>query len=54
MPYLVVEAHQMLLSSTNAFRAVEEYRLNIPDRKSIVNAEIKIDDSVVMPSDEFP
>ena len=54
-PYLVVKgASDAIEFYKRAFGAVEEYRLNSPDGKSIVNAEIKIGDSVVMLSDEFP
>jgi PhnB protein len=54
-PYLVVKgASDAIEFYKRAFGAVEEYRLNSPDGKSIVNAEIKIGDSVVLLSDEFP
>ncbi|MFZ0554531.1 MAG: hypothetical protein WAM26_04485 [Nitrososphaeraceae archaeon] len=47
-PYLVVKgASDAIEFYKRAFGAVEEYRLNSPDGKSIVNAEIKIGDSVV-------
>ena len=37
-----------------AFDAKETYRHPSPDGKSIVNAELKIGDSIVLLSDEFP
>jgi PhnB protein len=37
-----------------AFDAEESYRHPSPDGKSIVNAELKLGDSIVLLSDEFP
>jgi PhnB protein len=39
---------------SNAFGAIERYRHFGPDGKSIINAELKIGDSITLLSDEFP
>jgi PhnB protein len=53
-PDLVVKgASNAIEFYIRAFGAVERYRLNSPDGNSIVHAELKIGDSVVMLADEF-
>lgn len=53
-PDLVVKgASDAIEFYKRAFGAVENYRHNSPDGKSIVHAELKIGDSIVMLSDEF-
>jgi PhnB protein len=53
-PDLVVkDASDAIEFYKRAFGAVENYRHNSPDGKSIVYAELKIGDSIVMLSDEF-
>jgi PhnB protein len=53
-PYLVVKsASDAIEFYKRAFGAVERYRLNSPDGKSIVHTELKIGDSVFMLADEF-
>jgi PhnB protein len=54
-PYLVVnDAANAIEFYKAAFGATEKYRHNGPDEKSIINAELKIGDSVILLSDEFP
>jgi PhnB protein len=54
-PYLVVnDAAAAIDFYKRAFDAKETYRHPGPDGKSIVNAELKIGDSIVLLSDEFP
>jgi PhnB protein len=54
-PYLVVnDAAAAIDFYKRAFEARETYRLHGPDGKSIINAELKIGDSIVLLSDEFP
>jgi PhnB protein len=54
-PYLVVnDAATAIDFYKCAFDAKETYRLHGPDGKSILNAELKIGDSKVLLSDEFP
>ena len=54
-PYLVVnDAAAAIEFYKRAFGAKETYRHPTPDGKSIVNAELKIGDSIVLLSDEFP
>jgi PhnB protein len=51
-PYLVVnDAAAAIAFYKRAFDAKETYRHPSPDGKSIVNAELKIGDSVVLLSD---
>jgi PhnB protein len=53
-PYLVVKgAADAIEFYKRAFGAVETYRHNSPDGNSIVNAELKIGDSIIMLADEF-
>lgn len=53
-PDLVVKgASDAIEFYKRAFGAVENYRHNSPDGNSIVHAELKIGDSIVMLSDEF-
>jgi PhnB protein len=37
-----------------AFRAVEQGRMMTPDGKSVLHAELRIGDSIIMVNDEFP
>jgi PhnB protein len=54
-PYLVVnDASAAIDFYKRAFDAKENYRLQGPDGKSILNAELMIGDSMVLLSDEFP
>ena len=54
-PYLTLEgAAQAIDFYKRAFGAHEEGRMNSPDGKSVIHAEIRIGDSMVMLSDEFP
>ena len=54
-PYLTVnDAAAAIDFYKRAFDAKESYRHPTPDGKSIVNAELKIGDSIVLLSDEFP
>lgn len=54
-PYLVVnDAAAAIGFYKRAFEARETYRLHGPDVKNIINAELKIGDSIVLLSDEFP
>jgi uncharacterized glyoxalase superfamily protein PhnB len=54
-PYLVVnDAAAAIDFYKRAFEAKETYRHLGPDGKSIINAELKIGDSMVLLSDEFP
>jgi PhnB protein len=54
-PYLVVDnALAAIDFYKRAFKAKEIYRHPSPDGKKIVNAELRIGDSVVLLSDEFP
>jgi PhnB protein len=54
-PYLVVnDAAAAIDYYKRAFDAKETYRHPGPDGKSIVNAELKIEDSILLLSDEFP
>jgi uncharacterized glyoxalase superfamily protein PhnB len=54
-PYLTVNnAAAAIDFYKRAFEAKETSRLYDPDGKSIINAELKIGDSIVLLSDEFP
>ena len=54
-PYLVVEdAVEAIDFYKRAFGAHEVGRMNGPDGQSVIHAEIRIGDSMVMLSDEFP
>jgi PhnB protein len=54
-PYLTVNnAAAAIDFYKRAFEARETSRLNDPDGKNIINAELKIGDSIVLLSDEFP
>jgi PhnB protein len=54
-PYLTVDnAAAAIDFYKRAFEAKETSRLYDPDRKNIINAELKIGDSIVLLSDEFP
>ena len=54
-PYLVVnDAAAAIDYYKRAFDAKETYRHPGPDGKSIINAELKIGDSMLLLSDEFP
>jgi PhnB protein len=54
-PYLTVNnAAAAIDFYKRAFEARETSRLNDPDGKNIINAELKIEDSIVLLSDEFP
>jgi PhnB protein len=54
-PYLTVRnASDAIEFYKRAFGAEERGRMRGPDGKSIMHAEIKIGDSIVMLSDEFP
>jgi PhnB protein len=54
-PYLVVnDATSAIEFYKRAFGAKETYRHHGPDGKSIMNAELKIGDSIILLSDEFP
>ena len=54
-PYLVVnDAAAPIDFYKRAFEAKETYRHLGPDGKSILNAEVKIGDSMILLSDEFP
>jgi PhnB protein len=54
-PYLVVnDAAAAIDFYKRSFDAKETYRHPTPDGKIIVNAELKMGDSVVLLSDEFP
>jgi Glyoxalase/Bleomycin resistance protein/Dioxygenase superfamily len=54
-PYLTVKsAAQAIDFYTRAFGAQEVERMTGPDGQSVMHAEVKVGDSVVMPSDEFP
>jgi PhnB protein len=54
-PYLTVkEAAQAIDFYKRAFGAQEVERMPGPDGKSVMHAELKIGDSIVMLSDEFP
>jgi PhnB protein len=53
-PYLVIKgAADAIEFYKHAFGAVEIYRHNSPNGNNIVNAELKIGDSIIMLSDEF-
>jgi PhnB protein len=53
-PYLVIKgAAEAIEFYKRAFGAVETYRHNSPDGNNIVNAELKIGDSIIMLVDEF-
>ena len=53
-PYITVKgAAQAIDFYTRAFGAQEGERMNAPDGQSVMHAEIKIGDSIVMLSDEF-
>ena len=52
-PYLVIKGAEAIEFYKRAFGAVETYRHNSPDGNKIVNAELKIGDSIIMLSDEF-
>ena len=54
-PYITVQgAAQALEFYKRAFGAEEKERMPGPDGKSVMHAELKIGDSIVMLSDEFP
>ena len=54
-PYLVVNNASAAIDFYKcAFEARETYRHPSPDGKCIVNAELRIGDSIVLLSDEFP
>ena len=54
-PYLTVRgAAEAIAFYTRAFGAQEIERMPGPDGKSLMHAEVRIGDSVVMLSDEFP
>jgi PhnB protein len=54
-PYLTVKgAGQAIEFYKRAFGAQEVERMTGPDGKSVMHAELRIDDSLVMLSDEFP
>ena len=54
-PYLVVnDASKAIDFYKRAFGAKETRRHHGPDGKSIMNAELKIGDSIILLSDEFP
>jgi PhnB protein len=54
-PYMVVnDAAAAIDFYKRAFEAQETYRHLGPDGKSIINAELKIWDSIILLSDEFP
>ena len=54
-PYLTLnDATQAIDFYERAFGAHEEGRMNSPDGKRVIHAEIRIGDSRVMLSDEFP
>jgi len=54
-PYLTVrDAARAIDFYKGAFGAVEKERMTGPDGKSVMHAELKIGDSIVMLSDEFP
>jgi PhnB protein len=54
-PYIIVnDAANAIDFYKHAFRAIEIYRQNSPDGKSVINAELKIGDSIILLSDEFP
>jgi len=54
-PYLTVrDGARAIDFYRDAFGAVEKVRMAGPDGKSIMHAELKIGDSIVMLSDEFP
>src|SRR5262245_25457322 len=54
-PYITVKgAAQAIDFYTRAFGAKPGERMNGPDGKSVMHAEIKIGDSMIMLSDEFP
>lgn len=53
-PYLVVnDAAAAIDFYKRAFEARETFRHRSPDGKSIINAELKIGDSIVLLSEEF-
>ncbi len=51
---VVIDADKAIEFYSRAFGAQENYRNYAPDGKSIMYAEIKIGDSIVTLSDEFP
>ncbi|MFQ5694656.1 MAG: VOC family protein [Terriglobia bacterium] len=54
-PYLVIKgAAQAIDFYKKAFGAEELFRMPGPDGKTVMHAEIKIGDSIVMLSEEFP
>jgi len=54
-PYLIAKgAAQAIEFYKKAFGAEEIYRMPAPDGKTVMHAEIKIGDSIVMLADEFP
>jgi PhnB protein len=54
-PYITVKgAAQAIDFYTRAFGARESERMTAPDGKHVMHAEIRIGDSIVMLSDEFP
>jgi PhnB protein len=54
-PYIIVnDAANAINFYKHAFGAIEIYRHYSPDGKSVINAELKIGDSIILLSDEFP
>ncbi len=54
-PSLIVrDADRAISFYKKAFGAKERFRMNMPDGKTIMHAEIKIGDSILMMSDEMP
>jgi PhnB protein len=54
-PYIVVnDAASAIEFYKRAFGAKETYRHHGPDGRSIMNAELKTGDSIIILSDEFP
>jgi PhnB protein len=54
-PYIIVnDAANAIDFYKHAFGAIEIYRHHSPDGKSVINAELKIGDSIILLSDEFP
>ena len=54
-PYIIVnDVANAIDFYKHAFGAIEIYRHHSPDGKSVINAELKIGDSIILLSDEFP
>lgn len=54
-PYLIVDdAAKAIEFYKKAFGAIEQFRMPAPDGKSLMHAELKIGDSIVMLADEQP